>query len=126
MAPPIWTTPEQYEWLSAQRSKFVEHQKSKKVADFWLELDRDWFTRWPEPSVAEAEREPPGHPSHDMATEALRSRKSVSHRSCPWGSEINFGCSRNLKIGSTIEASIDVESLSKLNLSSRTNALSKP
>lgn len=81
MAPLQKTTPEQQVWLTGHLSKFSEYQKAKKVAEFWVELDRDWFTRWPEAGVAEAECEPPGHPSRDLAAEALRQRKLVSQ---PW------------------------------------------
>lgn len=78
MALPNRTTPEQLEWLNSLKTQFSEHQKEKTLADFWSNLDRDWFTRWPEPGVAEAEHEPEGHPLREKATEALSCRKSVS------------------------------------------------
>lgn len=78
MAPPNRTTPEQLTWLNSLKSQFYEHQKNKTLSDFWSTLDRDWFSRWPEPGVEEAEREPDGHPLRENAIEALSSRKSVS------------------------------------------------
>lgn len=78
MAPPNRTTPEQLEWLNSLKPQFFEHQKGKTLSDFWSTLDRDWFARWPEPGVAEAQCEPEGHPLREKATDSLSSRKSVS------------------------------------------------
>lgn len=77
MAPPNRTTPEQLEWLNSLKPQFSEHQKGKTLSDFWSNLDRDWFARWPEPGVAEAEHEPEGHPLREKAAEVLSYRKSV-------------------------------------------------
>ncbi|KAF9463100.1 hypothetical protein BDZ94DRAFT_1322018 [Collybia nuda] len=76
MAPRNRTTPEQHAWLMSLRPEFLERQNEKKLPDFWAKLDLGWFTRWPEPGVAEAELEAEGHPLRNKATKALGDRKS--------------------------------------------------
>jgi hypothetical protein len=42
-----WATTEQLEWLKSQRVAFAQAQESKKLPAFWVDVNREFFTRWP-------------------------------------------------------------------------------
>lgn len=45
-----WATSEQLEWLAGQRVGFAQAQQLKKLPGFWVDVNRDFFTRWPDPA----------------------------------------------------------------------------
>jgi hypothetical protein len=43
-----WATSEQLEWLKSQRVAFAQAQESKKLPAFWVDINREFFTCWPD------------------------------------------------------------------------------
>jgi hypothetical protein len=48
MAPPRWTTTEQYEFLCEYLPTFLDYTAKDKQPKFWALLNGAWFARWPE------------------------------------------------------------------------------
>lgn len=48
MAPPRWTTAEQYEFLTEYLPTFLDYTAKNKQPKFWALLNSAWFARWPE------------------------------------------------------------------------------
>lgn len=51
MAPRPWADDHQATFLTAYIERFVDHQKRKKLTDFWPVLETDWFANFPESKV---------------------------------------------------------------------------
>jgi hypothetical protein len=47
MAPPRWTTAEQYEFLCEYIPTFLDYTAKDKQPKFWALLNSAWFARWP-------------------------------------------------------------------------------
>jgi len=43
-----WATSEQLQWLNSQRVAFSQAQELKKLPAFWVNVNREFFTRWPD------------------------------------------------------------------------------
>jgi hypothetical protein len=43
-----WANSEQLEWLKAQRVGFAQAQEEKKLPAFWVDVNRQFFARWPD------------------------------------------------------------------------------
>jgi hypothetical protein len=43
-----WATSEQLVWLKSQRVAFAQAQETKKLPAFWVDVNREFFTRWPD------------------------------------------------------------------------------
>lgn len=43
-----WATSEQLEWLNNQRVLFAQAQEAKKLRAFWVDVNREFFLRWPD------------------------------------------------------------------------------
>ena len=43
-----WATSEQLQWLNSQRVAFAQAQELKKLPPFWVDINREFFTRWPD------------------------------------------------------------------------------
>jgi hypothetical protein len=48
MAPPRWTTTEQYDFLTEYIPTFLDYTAKDKQPKFWALLNGAWFARWPE------------------------------------------------------------------------------
>jgi hypothetical protein len=48
MAPPRWTTTEQYDFLTEYLPTFLDYTAKNKQPKFWALLNSAWFARWPE------------------------------------------------------------------------------
>lgn len=48
MAPPRWTTPEQFKFLVEYLPTFLDYTAKNKQPKFWALLNGAWFARWPE------------------------------------------------------------------------------
>jgi hypothetical protein len=48
MAPPRWTTTEQYDFLAEYLPTFLDYTAKNKQPKFWALLNSAWFGRWPE------------------------------------------------------------------------------
>jgi hypothetical protein len=42
-----WGTPEQLEFLASRLPDFQDAQRNKTTAAFWVDVNRDFFKRWP-------------------------------------------------------------------------------
>ena len=48
MAPPRWTTAEQYDFLIDYIPTFLDYTAKNKQPKFWALLNNAWFAHWPE------------------------------------------------------------------------------
>ncbi|OJT02934.1 hypothetical protein TRAPUB_6506 [Trametes pubescens] len=51
MAPPSWTTPQQWNWLMALMPACQEASKKNRYSNWLLEISHSWFAEWPEEAV---------------------------------------------------------------------------
>ena len=95
MAPPRWTTTEQYDFLAEYLPTFLDYTAKNKQPKFWALLNSAWFARWPEIDELIAQEVLPAEASSQDRSEsesqykftpaeqmlyknALEARKSVS------------------------------------------------
>ena len=70
MAPTLWTSPKQFDFLSAQLDAYQAAQKSGHFTAFWGSLYDDWFPTWPEQPLMFPNRDV--GPLDDAEKEVLR------------------------------------------------------
>jgi hypothetical protein len=46
-----WGTPDQIEFLTSRLPDFQDAQRNKTTAVFWVDVNRDFFKRWPSPEA---------------------------------------------------------------------------
>lgn len=51
MAPPSWTTPQQWDWLMALMPACQEASKKNRYSNWLREVSHSWFAEWPEEAV---------------------------------------------------------------------------
>jgi hypothetical protein len=46
-----WGTPDQIEFLTGRLPDFQEAQRNKTTAAFWIDINQEFFKRWPGPEA---------------------------------------------------------------------------
>lgn len=46
-----WGTPDQIEFLTSRLPEFQDAQRNKTTAAFWVDVNREFFKRWPDPDA---------------------------------------------------------------------------
>ena len=46
-----WATPDQMEFLTSRLPDFQDAQRNKTTAVFWVDVNREFFKRWPGPEA---------------------------------------------------------------------------
>jgi hypothetical protein len=99
MAPPRWTTTEQYEFLVGYIPTFLDYTAKNKQPKFWALLNNAWFARWPE--IDEL-----------IAQELLPADASAQNRSDD-GSQYKFSPAEQTLYKNALEARKNVSVLAK-------------
>jgi hypothetical protein len=46
-----WGTPDQTDFLTSRLPDFQDAQRNKTTTAFWVDINREFFKRWPDPSA---------------------------------------------------------------------------